>query len=193
MGDWFQTIGDVEAAPDEVEELAAAVIGWLIEVGVVAAERTDCVLGSDLGYPPGPNYADAVTEPDSSLSRLWTNGLEVLTGRTVFDSGQGDIESAECPYCNTGNRFVDDRWEFDSAAWGPFAAAIDDWYASGDGRLACPACAKPVGLNEWRWKPDWGFGHLGFTFWNWPVLAPSFVAEFSRRLGHRVVCTGGKL
>jgi hypothetical protein len=89
MGDWFQTIGDIEATPDEAEKLAAAVLTWLVEAGIVAAERTDCVLGSDLGYPPGAKYTDAVTEPDPSLTKRWTNGLEILTGRTIFDFGQG--------------------------------------------------------------------------------------------------------
>jgi hypothetical protein len=193
MGDWFQTIGDIEATPGEVEELAADLTGWLIETGIVLAERTDCVLGSDLGYPPGLHYVDAVTEPDPSLPRLWTNGVDVVTGRTVFDSGQGGIDSAECPHCNTRSRFTDELREFDRALWDPFGEAIDDWYAGGDGTLACPACAKPVELNEWKWDPTWGFGHLGFTFWNWPPLSPSFVAKFSRRLGHRVVCPAGKL
>lgn len=193
MGDWFQTIGDIEATPDEAEKLAEVVLGWLIEAGIVAAEPTDCVLGSDLGYPPGPNYADAVTEPDRSLTRRWTNGLEVLTGRTIFDFGEGEIEDAKCPHCGVSTRFVDDRWKFDDEAWRPFSLVIDAWHKGGDGLLACSACAKPVGLNEWNWEPAWGFGDLGFTFWNWPPLIPGFVAEFPRRLGHRIVSPAGKL
>ncbi|HEV7935436.1 MAG TPA: hypothetical protein VGP70_24360 [Actinomadura sp.] len=193
MGDWFQTIGDIEATPDEAEKLAAAVLTWLVEAGIVAAERTDCVLGSDLGYPPGAKYTDAVTEPDPSLTKRWTNGLEILTGRTIFDFGQGEIERAECPHCRTSTRFLDDRGKFHYEAWGPFSEVVDAWHKDGDGLFTCRACEKPVRLNEWNWEPAWGFGDLGFMFWNWPPLKPGFVAEFSRRLEHRIVSPAGKL
>jgi hypothetical protein len=56
-----------------------------------------------------------------------------------------------------------------------------------------PQCRQAVGLNDWIWHPPWGFGCLGFTFWNWPELRPQFVADVSRRLDHRVVRAHGKL
>jgi hypothetical protein len=70
---------------------------------------------------------------------------------------------------------------------------VDAWHKDGDGLFTCPACEKPVGLNGWNWEPAWGFGDLGFTFWNWPPLKAGFVAEFSRRLEHRIVSPAGKL
>ncbi len=38
------------------------------------------------------------------------------------------------------------------------------------------------------------FGALGFTFWGWPDLTRSFLAEFDRRLdGHRTAVVSGKI
>lgn len=47
MGDWFQTIADIDATPEEADELAAAVLDRLIERGIIAAED-----GED-GHAPG--------------------------------------------------------------------------------------------------------------------------------------------
>lgn len=54
MGDWFQTIVDAQVASQDAEGLASEVRDWLVSSGIVSSERTDCVLGSDLGYSPGP-------------------------------------------------------------------------------------------------------------------------------------------
>jgi hypothetical protein len=62
--------------------------------------------------------------------------------------------------------------------------------------VACPRCGRPVDFNDWIWTEDWGrfaVAFLGLTFWNWPPLTDSFVAEVAARLGHRVVRTRGKL
>jgi hypothetical protein len=38
------------------------------------------------------------------------------------------------------------------------------------------------------------FGHLGFTFHNWPPLRAAFIEEFARHLsGHRIVLLDGKI
>lgn len=184
MSDWFQTIADVEAGPGEAPELAAALLDWLVFAGVVDAGVTDCALGP--GHPPGPDWTGAVAEPDPWIPGLTTNGMRVLTGRNVFNSDLA--EHARCPHCHA---------VYDLAAggraWPWMSAAIDEWYAGGDGLLACPACGRHLGLNDWVWSPPWAFGHLGLTFWNWPPLDPAFVAEVGRRLGHRVVVPAGKL
>lgn len=58
-------------------------------------------------------------------------------------------------------------------------------------RRVVRGCGRVVGLNDWRWQPPWGFGYLGFKFWNWPPLAQGFIAEAGRRLGHRTVLVAG--
>jgi endogenous inhibitor of DNA gyrase (YacG/DUF329 family) len=186
VGDWFETIADVEATAEEADRLGAEVLSWLVAEGVVLAEPTDCVLGGP-GHPPGPHYARATIEPCDFLLRRDPNGLRVLTGRSVFYSM--GLDRVVCPHCQAA--VLDERNDVFSSFFSP---AIDEWYsAGGTGTRACPYCGKPVGLNEWDWSPPWGFGYLGFEFWNWPLLDPGFVAEVSHRLGHGTVRPCGKL
>lgn len=185
VGDWFETIADVEATPEEAERLGAEVLSWLVEQGIVMAESTDCILGNH-GHRPGPNYTAATVEPSPDLHRLATNGVRVVTRRTVFYSiGPNQVV---CPQCGTA--VVDDR---DKDSWDEFSSVIDEWYDGGSGVRACKQCGTRVGINEWGWSPPWGFGYLGFEFWNWPMLNPGFVAAVSKRLGHRTVRPCGKL
>jgi hypothetical protein len=113
LGDWFQTIVDVQVTPQASEALAADVLGWLISSGVVSAERTDCVLDSDLGYPPGPRSDEAVDASGWSgrWQDGWTNGLDITTGSTVFHSGQGGPEAVTCPHCLVKIELDDEAWD----------------------------------------------------------------------------------
>ena len=152
MSDSYQTIADVDATEDEAEALAAGLVPWLAAAGVVAV--------------PAP----LGTRRD---------GIEIITGRTVFDPLAAD--RVACPGCRA------------EADWEWVSEAIGDWHAGGDGRSACPACGRSLALNDWDWDPAWAFGCLGLRFWNWPPLRPSFVAEIASRLGHRVVMVTGRL
>lgn len=185
MGDWFETIADIEATPEEADRLGAEVLSWLVEQRIVMAEQTDCVLGSR-AHRPGPNYALATVEPDEVLHRLATNGFRVVTGQSVFYSM--GVDRVVCPRC--GAAVVDHQ---DEESWDNFSPIIDEWYGGGSGVYACKSCGQSVGINEWGWSPPWGFGCLGFEFWNWPMLDPGFVAAVSNRLGHRIVQPCGKL
>lgn len=187
MGEWFQTIVDVDATAAEAPDLAAATLDWLVQQDIVMATATDCVLAG-VGHAPGPNYASIVTTPDPRLHTLRTNGLHVIVQRTVFHSSEPRLVT--CPRCTAVTEFgftgPDEQWEH-------MSAAIGIWYDGGGDSYTCPTCRQPTGLNELRWDPPWGFGYLGFKFWNWPQLKDTFVAELSRRLGHRTVTPRGKL
>lgn len=184
MGDYFQTIVDLDASAAEAPRLAARVVDRLVAEGIVSGERTDCVLGKPLGHRPGPNWHRAVAEgwewkPD--------DGLAVHTERTVFDSGQGDPESATCPRCGTTTDL--------DAEWSRFSTAISAWHDTGTAAVDCPACGVFVPLPDWTWADDYfAFGHLGFEFWNWPEVTPEFRARISELLGgHRTAYMWGKL
>lgn len=139
MGDHFQTIVDLDATEQDAAQLGAGLLDWLIADGIVSAERTDCVLDGDgYGNAPGPNYAKAVDDPGPV--ELWSNGLHVATGRTVFDSGQGDAGAATCPLCATEIRLVDDTWCPVDGAWAPFAGKLGAWADGGEGAVECPSC-----------------------------------------------------
>jgi len=168
MSDGYQILADVDAREDGAEPLAAAARSWLAAAGVVE------VTGA-----PGPRYADAVVEASAALLATRPNGLEVVTGRTVFHGDGAD--RVACPGCAA------------AADWDWLSDAIGDWHAGGDGRRACPACGRTLGLNDWAWEPAWAFALLGLRFWNWPPLRPAFVAEVGRLLGHRIVVVAGRL
>jgi hypothetical protein len=182
MGDRFQTIVDRDATEEEAGELAIPVRDWLIAEGIIEPVLKDCILSDELGYPPGPNYADATEQPFPLLFETATNGLEIIVKREVFYSraGEQDLVCAVC--CE---RFEPPK------GWG---AAIGEWYyRRGPGMLVCPLCGATRPITEWEHDPPWGFGNLGFRFWNWPLLKASFVEEVARRLGHRVVVPLGKI
>ncbi|MFB8088977.1 hypothetical protein [Streptomyces sp. NPDC055992] len=194
MGDWFQTVVDLDATDEEAPALGDRVLARLVAEGIVEAARTDCVLGGGgYGYPPGPHYAKAVEDP--APVDLWTNGLAVATGRTVFDSGQGEVAAAVCPLCEGEIRLVDETWQPIDDAWDPFAGTFDDWTEGGEGRVTCPACTRASSIERWTWEDDYfACGRLGFTFWNWAELTPAFVRDLGHQLGgHRTVLLQGKL
>jgi hypothetical protein len=145
--------------------------------------------------PAGPNYLTAVTEPDRMVLKLRTNGVEVHMTKTVFVSVQGEIGPVACPRCGQGVVLEDPGTGETTAHWEKFSDALDQWWAGESGLVACPHCQQPSGLNDWQWTGDWpiAVGFLGFTFWNWPALSESFIAQVAARLGNRVVVTKGKL
>lgn len=193
MAEHFQIIADVEAAEDEAPGLAAAIVAWLASDGIIAAEPADCVLGADFGYPPGPRYTTAVTEPVGGLGS-WANGVEVCTGRQVFSPLWGVTGPVVCPRCGVTVELEDPATGQLAPDWERFSDALTAWHDGGPAEVACPLCGQATGFNDWHWDTDWPFavGFLGFTFWNWPQLAEPFIAQVAGRLGHRVVVTSGK-
>lgn len=178
MGDWYQTIADVEATEQEAALLAREVVDWLVDTEVVVRARTNCACG--LGHEPGPKYEQAVVAPDERLATLDWNGLRVEVGRAVFYSKAQD-QKVYCPHC-------DAEVDLDRIADG-----FGEWQGGAAGTRPCPICTRELDPNGWRWEPPWGFGALGLTFWNWPPLRPEFVAELTARLGHRTVLVADKL
>jgi hypothetical protein len=178
VSDCFQILADVDATAEEAAGLAESTVAWLVAEGIVLADRTDCVVGADLGHPPGPGFRLAV---ETYADEVAYDGLEVRTGRSVFHGVQSWVDRISCPHCGT------------ATTWDDIAETVSAWVDTGSGAHQCGACARPAGLNDWRWDPPMAFGYLGFTFWNWPPLRDGFVAEVAARLGHRVVVIDDKL
>jgi uncharacterized Zn-finger protein len=195
VGDYFQAIADVEAAEAEAPALATSVIRWLTDARILSADRTDCVLGAESGYPPGPRYAAAVTESDELLPSLRTNGIEVHTTKRVFHPIQAAIGPTTCSHCGYSAELENATTGQMTAPWELFSEAISQWMAGRPGMVTCPHCGHRAGINDWQWPEGWALavGFLGFTFWNWPPLSKWFIAEVSAQLDHRVVVTQGKL
>jgi hypothetical protein len=153
------------------------------------------VPGSAHGYPPGPGYAAAVDEPDELLPGLKVNGIQVTTTRSVFFPGQGEIGPATCPHCGRDVELGDPAGGAPTAHWERFGDALRHWMADQFSEVTCPYCQLHSGLNDWYWGVDGpvAVGFLGFTFWNWPPLSSSFIAQAQERLGHRTVVIRGRL
>lgn len=185
MGDWSQSLVDVEVSAEDAPELGARLTRWLVDTGVIMAEQSDCVLGTPLGHPPGPNYGRAVggTEP---APVLWTNGAAISVGRVVSHSYEP--EALACRYCGHQEVLALNDQKLQVAF-----AAIGDWADGGVGAIPCPSCSAANDVNGWDWKPTWGFGLLTMEVWNWNPLALEFIADVSGFLGHRVVYTNFKL
>jgi len=183
MGACFQTIVDEDASVEEAQTLANEIRDWLVERGIIQATLTDCVLGGDgRGYPPGRNFEEAISPGVHHDLLQWrTNGLHLVIGRTVFDPGQAD-HIVMCPQCRTPHE--------DHIQWGN---AIGEWYEGKTALLRCPHCNASTPITEWVFDPPWGFGNLGFKFWNWPPLKDEFVSEFGERLKHQTIIVKGKL
>jgi hypothetical protein len=185
MGDWSQSLVDVEVSAEDAPELGARLTRWLIDTGVISAEQSDCVLGTPLGHPPGPNYGRAIGGTDPAPV-LWTNGAAISVGRVVSYSYEPEVLT--CRHC--GHRELPAP---DGQNWQAVFAAVGDWADGGVGEVPCPSCGAANDLNGWDWEPAWGFGMLTMEVWNWKPLAPEFIAEVSGFLGHRVVYTSFKL
>ncbi|GIJ45399.1 hypothetical protein Val02_22850 [Virgisporangium aliadipatigenens] len=191
MGESFQKIVDLDATAAEAAELGHTLLARLVAAQIVVATPSDCVLGEPFGHAPGARWRTVVTEPDDRLfTRLRTNGLRVVTGRTVFFAGP-DVYRVACPHCHVADRSDDDG---PSAQWSRFWDAVDEWHRGASDGFACVHCGAFVAMNDWAWDDlPWAFGNLALEFWNWPPLAPSFVADVGAHLGHRVRRTTGKL
>lgn len=181
MGDSFQILVDRDASADEAPRLAAEVRDWLVARRIIEGGLTDSALG-DLGHRPGLGYRAAVAGPDEEpgFLSLLTNGLQIEVGRTVFHTIGGELACRAC-----GARFEpEDGW----------SEAVDDWYSGNDGaEFGCPNCGKPERLVDWNGEFPWGFGNLGFKFWNWPPLSGRFIQDMAEKLGHRMLLVRGHL
>jgi len=181
MSDSFQVIVDRDVSADDASILAAEIRDWLIARRIIEQELTDCALG-DLAHRPGPLHTAAVEAPADATGglSLQTNGLQIEVGRTVFYTIGGELTCRAC-----GVHFEPEE------GW---SEAVDDWYTGNDRAIfECPECGKPEQLVEWSGEFPWGFGNLGFKFWNWPPLSERFIQEVAAKLGHRTVLVRGKL
>ncbi len=155
------------------KQKAKLIIDWLVNVHAVKSSQTDCVLGSDLGYPIDSGAKNLTDEVEYLPFRLMTNGLDVIVERQIYDTGQNGMDSFICPKCNED--IISDGWSF-----------LDEYFNTGNSMFICPVCKRESDLNNFVIDPIWGFSNLGFTFWNWPSFKDEVLKEFEDRLGCKV-------
>jgi hypothetical protein len=155
--------------PDN-ENKAKEILAWLVSLDIVKPTRSDCILSSNEGYPISQGAKNVSSKPDLLPFDLLENGLEIITERQVFHTGQNGIEELICPNCK--NDIVNEDWDF-----------ISEWNDNKSNNLICPICDIASDIHKFQFTPEWGFSNLGFTFWNWSTLKKSFITDFKQKLG----------
>lgn len=149
---------------------AIEVLEWLISQDIVKSTLSDCILSSDKGYAISHGANRVVYTPGELPFDLITNGLEIITNRQVFHSGENGLDKCICPNCK--ENIATEDWSF-----------FIDWYERKSNHLTCPLCNVETDIQQFQFSPSWGFSDLGFTFWNWPDFTDEFIAEFRCKLG----------
>ncbi|MBT2487971.1 hypothetical protein J7E96_05365 [Streptomyces sp. ISL-96] len=185
MGDAYVWVADLDARPEEAAVLAGRVMDWLEHQGIVHGELTNCLLGDELGRPPGPHAARAVTENEVTVGGACGVGMEIE--RRVYVCA--DLWTATCPHCGATTEPADSGPDMWTRAWAPLLDDLYAWFGgTGPGSGTCVRCGERSGFLAWKIDPPVAVAHLGMVLWNWPPLSEPFLAELAAVLGgHRLV------
>ncbi|MGW0551092.1 hypothetical protein [Streptomyces altiplanensis] len=185
MGDAYVWVADLDARPEEAAVLAGRVMDWLEHRGIVRSELTNCLPGDELGRPPGPRAAHAVTEDVVAAGAAC--GVVMEIERRVYACA--DPWTATCPHCGARTEHSDSGPDMWTHAWAPLLDALYAWFGgTGPGSGACVRCGERADFLAWQMDPPVAVAHLGLVLWNWPPPAGPFLAELSEVLGgHRLV------
>lgn len=170
MSDHSISIVPKQSAYSNNKEKAKEILDWLISHDIVKSTLSDCILSSENGYAISEGAKNISNGEDSLPFRLITNGLEIITERHVFHTGENGIEEVICPNCKQD--FAGEDWDF-----------LSKWSENKSNNLTCPLCNVENDIHKFNFTPEWGFSDLGFTFWNWADLSESFITDFKQKLG----------
>jgi hypothetical protein len=148
---------------------AKEILDWLVSKDIVKSTLSDCILSSDNGYAPAEGAKLVTIFPEDLQFDFLINGLEIITERQVFDTGENGIEELTCPDCKE-NIAIED-WGF-----------LNPWSNKDSNNLTCPLCGHKTEIHNFTFDPEWGFSDLGFKFWNWPEFTSKFIEEFRMKL-----------
>lgn len=173
MGDWSWTIVDVEVTAADAAMAGERAVRALITRRVVLEEQDRS--GGALLWPPGSASGSTTRSGERPVAGVLHTGIELVTGRTVFDTGGNGVELA-CGACK-GSLEPDDR----------YFEQVGEWHEGDDHVIyACPLCGSQTRLVDWDGPFAFALGNLGIRLWNWPRLSDEFVREMSSVLGHRI-------
>lgn len=169
MGDYSISIVPKQSNYKNKEKKIEEILKWLISRDIIKSSLSDCILSSDNGYSISNGAKTVTNQPEYLPFSLVVNGLEIITERVIFDTGQNGIETLICPSCN--QNIASEDWNF-----------LNEWAANESDNLTCPLCNTTTDIHKYKFTPEWGFSNLGFCFWNWPQLTESFIEEFKEKL-----------
>ena len=147
---------------------AKEILDWLVSKDIVKPTLSDCILSSNNGYAISVGARQVAFSPEDLPYDLITNGLEIVTERQVYDTGEWGMDECICPNCNENIAF--DDWD------------LTPWNNKESDNLTCPQCGNETDIHSYKFEPEWGFSDLGFTFWNWPEFTDDFIDEFKKKL-----------
>ncbi|WP_299260454.1 hypothetical protein [uncultured Aquimarina sp.] len=178
MSDFYKTIVPLNVKSHQSKELANKLISYLQQHKIIEKEVSGTIFGRS-GYKVGMNYRDIVQD-NSNCDIKSIDGLEVIVGRrTVFDNGGNGLEQVNCPKCNFNT--IATNW----------TDALQDWFNGGDGTIQCENCKEHTSIIEYDFQPKWGFGELGFIFYNWPKFKDVFIKQIEEVLDKEVLVIRG--
>jgi hypothetical protein len=168
----------------QASSLAARLIAFLVERGIVEAMPTDSGV-TRLAHRPGPNANEAAISPPADPSgtkhyadfrELSTNGVEIeYRPRPRLVSGGGDEMFAfRCPSCETESD-VDETMELVDKLDDPFQPEPE---------AKCRACGASLKVSDLR-VTNGVFANLILCFWNWWPLRDSFLETIGAVVGSR--------
>ena len=171
VSDTFISIVSEKTSLSNSKELAEKVTRFLTEKGIIKSELTDCVLGGN-GHKPSEKFSSTLKKINNGLLGLSVNGVQILTERQVFDNGGNGLDGILCPNC--GENQIEEDW----------GTVLENWHnQTQSDKLKCSKCSSEYSITEFDFKPNWGFGNFGLTFWNWGELKAEFITELEKIIG----------
>jgi len=169
MSDHSISIVPRQSAYPDKEIKAKEILEWLVSLDIVKPTPSDCILSSSEGYAISNGAKFVSTEPELLPFGLGVNGLEIITEREVFHTGQNGMEELICPNCKQD--IANEDWDF-----------LSEWGDNKSDNITCPLCNLATGIHQFKFTPAWGFSDLGLTFWNWPPFTDKFIDDFKQKL-----------
>ncbi len=200
MGDFFKTIVVKTISESDAQQSSFIVRDWLIKKEIIVGAMSDCVLDNDgLGYAPGKQFWQVLSRPNQPLLdsthesknylqiyNLKTNGMSINIGRQVFLGwlmfGHFKLNCEQCGFIE----------QYDWPAG--LEDAVTNWYQKvSETDFSCPQCQIIKPIHQLDFVDSLALANLGFTFWNWPQLKDSIVAEIGDLLNYETTLISGKL
>ena len=151
-------------------EKVKEILEWLMAENIIETTLSDCLLGASNGYAISIGAKNITNFPAELPFDLITNGLEIISSKQVFHTGEHGIDELICPQCNED--IVFEEWD------------LEPWVQNESIGITCPNCGSTSSIYDFIFEPEWGFSDLGFTFWNWPEnINDDFIEAFKVKLG----------
>ena len=170
MSDHSTSIVPRESFYPDKEIKAKEIVEWLVSLDIVKPTLSDCVLSSNEGYAISNGAELVSTEPELLPFDFGVNGLEIITERQVFHTGQYGMEELICPSCKQD--IANEDLNF-----------LSEWDNNQSNNITCPLCKVATDIHQFKFRPHWGFSDLGFIFWNWSPFTEKFIKDFEQKLG----------